>query len=148
MCYDRVIAGGQPACVEACPEKATIYGQRDLLIKQAHRRIQDNPGRYIDKVFGETEIGGTAVIYISDIPLDFLAFKPKLGDEPLPKLTWAALSKVPPLVVGVGAVMTGVWWVVGRRMKLAQEAAQSTAPAEQIDQGSSDPGQSSEGNEA
>ena len=52
MCYDRVKEGRQPACVEACPEKATIFGQRDALIKEAHDRIGNNPGRYIDKVFG------------------------------------------------------------------------------------------------
>jgi formate dehydrogenase iron-sulfur subunit len=144
MCYDRLKEGGQPACVEACPEKATIFGARDALIEEAHRRIRDNPGKYVDRVFGETEIGGTSVIYLSDIPLDFLAFKPELGDDPLPKLTWAALSKVPPMVVGVGAVMTGVWWIVGRRMKLAEEAARSRPPAEEIQPGPSGPDPSSE----
>jgi len=123
MCYDRVVDGGKPACVEACPQKATIFGDRDELIAEAHRRIKENPDKYVDRVVGETEIGGTSVIYISDIPLDFLAFNPEMGDEPLPKLTWAALSKVPPIIGGVGAVMTGAWWIIGRRMKLAEEAA-------------------------
>jgi len=126
MCYERVKKGKEPACVEACPTKATIfYRDRDDAIQEANNRIQNNPDRYIDKVFGETEVGGTSVIYISDIPLDFLTFKPDLGEVPLPNLTWAALSKVPPMIVGVGAVMTGTWWIIGRRMKLAQEAAQS-----------------------
>ena len=101
------------------------------MLEEAHRRIQDSPDRYVDKVFGETEVGGTSVIYISDIPLDFLAFKPELSDEPLPKLTWAALSKVPPMIVGVGAVMTGAWWIIGRRMKLAAEAADSAETPEE-----------------
>jgi len=147
MCYDRVKEGGQPTCTEACPEKATIFGPRDALIKEAHDRIDNNPGKYMDKVFGETEIGGTSVIYISDIPLEFLAFKLELGNEPLPKLTWAALSKVPPLVVGVGAVMTGVWWIIGRRMQLAEETARSGLPSEGIEQDLSGPGQSSEEHE-
>lgn len=131
MCYERVRGGNQPACVEACPEKATIFGERDALIEEAHRRIRENPGRYVDKVFGETEVGGTSVIYVSDKPLDFLAFKPELGDVPLPKLTWAALSKVPPIVVGMGAVMTGTWWIIGRRMKLAEEAAEAEKTPEE-----------------
>ena len=124
MCYHRLKEGGRPACVEACPEKATLYGPRDELIAEAHRRIRDNPGRYVDRVFGETEIGGTSVLYISDVPLDFLAFKPELGDVPLPMRTWAALSKVPPIILGMGGVMTGVYWMVGRRMRLAAEAAE------------------------
>jgi len=131
MCYQRVSEGGQPACVEACPQEATIFGPRDALREEAHRRIKEHPDRYVQKVFGETEIGGTSVIYISDIPLDFLAFKPELGDQPLPELTAAALSKVPPLIVGVGGVMTGIWWIIGRRMKLAEEATRSTTPGEQ-----------------
>ncbi len=144
MCFDRVSEGGQPACVEACPQKATIFGQRDALIEEARRRIKDNPDKYVDKVYGETEIGGTSVIYISDIPLDFLAFKPDMGDEPLPDLTWAALSKVPSLVMGVGAAMTGVWWIVGRRMKLAEDAAKARTRDEENKQGPSGPEQPSE----
>ncbi len=147
MCYERVKEGGQPACVEACPEKATIFGPRDVLLDEARRRIQDNPDRYIDRVFGETEIGGTSVIYISDIPLDFLAFKPELGKEPLPDLTWAALSKVPALIVGVGGVMAGVWWMIGRRMKLAEEAAGASTTAEEMAPDSLKPPQSSEKDE-
>ena len=43
MCYDRIKAGGQPACTEACPQQATIFGERDELLKIAHQRIADNP---------------------------------------------------------------------------------------------------------
>jgi formate dehydrogenase iron-sulfur subunit len=123
MCHSRLQEGKLPACVEACPYEATVFGPRDELIAEAHRRIRENSGQYLPIVFGETEIGGTSVLYISDIPLDFLAFKPHLGEEPLPQLTWAALSKVPPIVAGMGGLMTGVWWVVNRRMRLAEEAA-------------------------
>ena len=142
LCNERVKDGGEPACVEACPEKATIFGDRDELIAEARRRIQDNPDKYVDKIYGETEIGGTAVIYISDIPLDFLAFKPELGDKPLPELTWAALSKVPPLALGVGGMMAGVWWIIGRRMQLAEETKQSAMAVEDIDKELSEPARS------
>jgi len=139
MCYDRLKQGGQPACVEACEQKATIFGERHVLIAEAHDRIRNNPGKYIDKVFGEFEVGGTSVIYISDISLDFLSFDQRLEDQPLPELTWAALSKVPPLVVGMGGLMTGVWWIVGRRMKLAEEAALSKNAARETQQEPGEP---------
>jgi formate dehydrogenase iron-sulfur subunit len=126
MCYTRLRQGQEPACVEACPEEATIFGTREDLISIAHRRIHENPDRYIHRVFGETEVGGTSVLYLSDIPLDFLAFKPDLGNEPLPQLTWAALSKVPPIVVGMGGLMTGIWWIVNRRMTIAEEKDSSS----------------------
>jgi formate dehydrogenase iron-sulfur subunit len=76
----------------------------------------------LNKVFGETEVGGTAILYISDIDLAFLGNNPHLGDKPLPALSWAALTKVPPLIIGMGSLMAGIYWVTGRRMKLASLA--------------------------
>ena len=127
LCSDRLAVGKEPACTEACPEKATIFGSRDELLEEAHRRISTSPGKYQRRVFGETEVGGTSVLYVSDIPLDFLAWKSDLGDEPLPALTLAALSKVPPLILGVGGLMAGVFWITGRRIKLAAERERSSA---------------------
>ena len=95
MCYEQVKEGGTPACTGACQYEATVFGERDELLAEAKRRIKENPDRYIDKVFGETEVGGTSVMYLSDVPLEFMAWKPDLGEQPLPELTWAALSKVP-----------------------------------------------------
>ncbi len=119
MCYSRIEAGGQPACVDACDQGATVFGPRDQLREEAHHRLKRNPKKYIDKVYGETQVGGTSVLYVSDIPLDFLSLNPELGDTPLPDLTWAALSKVPPIILGMGGLMAGVWWITGRRQKLA-----------------------------
>jgi formate dehydrogenase iron-sulfur subunit len=124
LCYSRIRDGRLPACVEACPEKATIFGTRDEMLREAHRRIKENPERYVDAVVGETEAGGTSVIYISDISLGFLSYNPRLGDRPLPALTWSALSKVPPLIVGMGGLMTGIYWIVERRMKLSAGGAE------------------------
>lgn len=128
LCYDRIRTGGQPACTEACPYKATIFGPRDELIAEARRRFERNPGKYFPreapKIYGEHEVGGTSVLYISDISLDFLGWRPNLGDQPLPTLTWAALAKVPPIVLGVAGLMSGIYWVIGRRMQLQAEAAE------------------------
>jgi formate dehydrogenase iron-sulfur subunit len=111
------------------------FGSREEMIAEGHRRIEANPGRYLPRVWGETEFGGTSVMYVSDIPLDFLKVKPGTEDETFPKLTWAALKKVPGVVVGVGALMAGTYWVIGRRMHLAAVAAaeESGQPVETND---------------
>ena len=131
MCYDRIKAGRQPACTEACPYGATIFGTRAEMLAEARRRIRENPGRYYPKdhpkIWGEHEVGGTSVLYLSDISLDFLAWKPNLGDEPVPALTWGALSKVPPVALGVAGLMAAVYWTIGRRIRLQAEAEAQAA---------------------
>jgi formate dehydrogenase iron-sulfur subunit len=132
MCFDRLEQGEKTACVAACPRQATIQGPRDDLLAEAHKRIAAQPDRYISHIHGETDIGGTSVLYISDIPLGFLGWKEDMGTEPaprsawakepLPKLTWASLSKVPAEFLGVGALMFGIYWVIDRRMKMQQQA--------------------------
>ncbi len=128
LCYERLKDGRQPACTEACPEEATIFGARKDLLTVAKNRMEKNPKGYIQKVFGEVEVGGASVLYLSDISLGFLGWRPEMGTTPLPDLTWRALSKVPPVILGMGGLMTAVWWVIGRRMKLQVRAALEATP--------------------
>ena len=137
MCYDKIKNGelSQPACTAACPKEATVYGDRDELLAEAHRRIQGSPGKYIDRVWGEKEVGGSSVLYVSDIPLDFLGWKKDLGAAPLPKYTWRALEKVPPVFFGVGAAMYGIYCIIERRQKLSGgENAEGDGHAENPEQ--------------
>jgi len=131
LCYDRILAGKQPACTESCPEKATIFGSREELLALAHERLQAEPRKYLPQVYGEKEVGGTSVFYLSDIPLDFLGCKPGLSETALPELTRAALNKVPGVVVAAAGLLTGVYWIIGRRMRLREIEA---AAAEREDQ--------------
>ncbi len=126
MCYGRVKAGGQPACTEACPAKATIFGRREDLIDEAHRRIHANPERYLDAVWGEREAGGTSVLYISNVDLSLLARGHKLSGEPLPRTTRAAMQAVPFAFTGVVALMAGVHWIGERRKKVSESDEQGS----------------------
>lgn len=121
MCAPRLKEGRQPACTEACPTGATIFGERDELIASARNRIKNNPDKYIDKIWGEREVGGVCVLYISDIDLDFLTEGRKLGEAPLPEHTSTAMAAVPFAFVGMGALLTGLHWIVKRRQKLQAE---------------------------
>ncbi len=119
MCYERLQEGQWPACVEACPEKAMVFGKRDELLAEAHQRLRVEPGKYIQKVYGEHEAGGTSVLYVSDVLLDCLGYRGNLAQEPLPDLTWAWLNKTPVISFGVMALMAGTYWVIQRRMQMA-----------------------------
>lgn len=127
LCYERLKEGKLPACVEACPEKVLTFGSRQDMLAEAHRRQKEEPGRYLDHVFGEREAGGTSILYIANIPLAFLAWNHQVGDQPLPELTWNSLKKVPPVIAIMGGLMSGAYWIIGRRMRLAEEAAQKKA---------------------
>lgn len=126
LCAGRLADGQLPACVEACPEQALLFGDRDDLLARAHARIASAPGRYQPVVYGEREAGGTSVLYVSDVPLDFLAVHQVPGDQPLPALSMDWLSKVPGVGLGSAGLMTGLLWVIGRRMS-AEEAREAKA---------------------
>ncbi len=121
LCYDRIKEGKQPGCTEICPEKATIFGKRDELLAEAHKRIKENPGKYIDKVWGEHDVGGTSVLYISDVDLGFMTYQSDLGTEPLPNTTSLAMHSVPFAFLGMGGVMLGLHWIVKRRIALEKD---------------------------
>ncbi|MGB2678248.1 MAG: 4Fe-4S dicluster domain-containing protein [Candidatus Acidiferrum sp.] len=131
LCYDRIKSGGQPACTEMCPTKATIFGDREELLAEAHRRISENPGKYLGKVWGETEVGGTSVLYISDIDLSFLTYGEHLGSMPLLQTTRVAMGAVPFTFLGVGAAMAGLYWIIGRRMKLQAEPVEEKSESKE-----------------
>jgi len=87
MCYDRVVKGNPPACVESCPAGALTFGKRSELIKMAHDRIDNNPGRYINHVYGEHEVGGTSWLYLSPVDFNQIGFQTNVGKTPIPDLT-------------------------------------------------------------
>jgi Ni/Fe-hydrogenase subunit HybB-like protein/Fe-S-cluster-containing dehydrogenase component len=88
FCADRRGEGELPACVEACPREAMVYGKRAELLELAHERITEHPDRYVDHVYGEHEVGGTSWMYISSVPFDRAGFL-KLGNAAPPVLTEA-----------------------------------------------------------
>ncbi len=121
FCADYIARGGSPACTDACPTGATIFGDREELLSEAYDRIKTYPDRYKNKVWGANEVGGTSVIYISDIDLSFLTYGNILGETPLPVKTAPAMTAVPFTFVGMAAAMAGLGWIIGRRQKLNDE---------------------------
>ena len=72
MCYSRLKEGKIPACVENCPAEALTFGKRRDLIKEARKRINDNPDQYVDRIYGEHEAGGTGFLYLAGVPFNEL----------------------------------------------------------------------------
>jgi hypothetical protein len=64
------------------------FGKRSELIELARWKIKRSPGRYMDRIFGEHEVGGTSWMYLASKPFEDLGF-PKLGSKAPPRLTEA-----------------------------------------------------------
>lgn len=143
MCYQKISAGelDQPACTAACPTGATIFGEREALLEEARRRISANPELYIDHIWGEHEVGGTSVLYISDVELDEAGWPSNLGNDARPVLARHVLHTVPYTFVGVAAAMYGVHWTFERRKKVAEIEGADQKPL--TDAGDSDAGEES-----
>ncbi|MFO7653309.1 MAG: 4Fe-4S dicluster domain-containing protein [Candidatus Krumholzibacteriia bacterium] len=128
MCADRQVHGQPPACVEACPHEALAFGDRDGMLAEAHARIARGHGAYRPHVWGEHELGGTSVIYVSDVPLEALGW-PDASAPPIPQLTVPLIEKTPAIGLSVATGLLGLNWIVRRRMKLAKEVGDAGAGA-------------------
>ena len=117
MCADRIAEGEQPACVEACKVGALKFGPRTELLAEAHARIEGDPSNYVDKVYGESEVGGTSVLIISKVSHEKLGL-PMLTSSSLPSLTWPWMKAVPGVAVVVASLMTFLYWITGRKLKV------------------------------
>jgi formate dehydrogenase iron-sulfur subunit len=118
FCAERLKKGMQTACAEACPTGATKFGDRDDLIREAQARIEAEPEKYVNHIYGLTEVGGTSVLYLSAVPFEELGFRTNLEQIPLPSLTWQALSKIPTILTVGGVFLYGIWWITNRRTEV------------------------------
>ncbi len=120
MCAHRLAKGQGTACAEVCATGATSFGGRDELLMKAHSLIRKDPGFYYARVFGESEAGGSCVLFIADRPIAEFGLKVPAVEKPLPDLTWTSLRKVPALAVGTGVFLGGVWLISRRRRQVAK----------------------------
>jgi formate dehydrogenase iron-sulfur subunit len=129
MCADLQAAGKPTECTDACPTGATIVGDRNELLAEARRRIEESPGSYHPVIYGEREAGGTSVLMLSRVPFEDFGFKTDITDQPLPLLTYRVLSKIPDFVVLGGVTLGGIWWITNRRNEVAAAERGTAASA-------------------
>ncbi|MFC1834645.1 4Fe-4S dicluster domain-containing protein [Thermodesulfobacteriota bacterium] len=122
FCFDRIAKeGGVPACVGICPVETMTFGKRTDLIDIAHKKIRDNPGRYVNHVYGEREVGGTSWLYLSAVPFNMIGFRTDLGTSPIPSLSKPFLSLVSPVFITIPALCMGLYAFKKRRDRMAEE---------------------------
>lgn len=107
LCDHLIEEGGISACCSACPTGAALFGNVDQLLEESERRLNMEPGveyafpvnsidsgdvqphkaaEYVQHLYGEHELGGTQVMYLSGVPFE------KLGLPDVPKGSYAAIA--------------------------------------------------------
>ena len=123
MCADRLAVGLAPACSQACPNEALLFGPREEMLALARRRLQAEPSKYIQHIYGENEVGGASMLYISPIPFALLKL-PNLGSKPVARLTLPKFTPATLPSIGVSAVLGGIYWISKRRDKVRKNKGQ------------------------
>jgi len=116
FCHETRLKNGRPpACVEICPQQALTFGKRNEMIKIAHQRIQNEPGRYIDHLYGEKELGGTGWMYLSGVQFEQVGFDVTTGNEPILSNVKDFLGTVPMVLAIWPALFTGFHLLAKRK---------------------------------
>jgi len=127
LCNDRLGDGKQPACIDACPQKAMLIGPRREIFAQAEERARQMNGQ----IYGKNENGGTSTLYVSPVPFELIHktmkkepgrpdMKPGLvrqmaGTDSIGKAVLAAPA------VGIVAGAAGAFkWLSNRKATLAE----------------------------
>ena len=125
------------------------FGRRRDLLRIARARIADNPGKYVNYVYGESDAGGTAWMVLAPaVPLSSgaedkgksplaasdaaadkgdelkqLDLDAHLGNRPIGELTYGALGAVP-MIVAFWPVLFGGAYAISKRREAMYKAEQ------------------------
>lgn len=107
LCSDRLDQGLGTACAERCPTGALIWGKRGDLIAIAEQRIEDDPKRYVDHIYGKDDVGGTSVMYLAGVPFEKLGLQ-DMGTEPIPEISEGTANLILPSVLIGAPIVLGI----------------------------------------
>jgi formate dehydrogenase iron-sulfur subunit len=112
FCAERQKQGLMPACADACPTGATLFGKKSELLELARTRIYMQPDRYAHHIYGEREAGGTGWLYLLPASAGELGLPTNLGTTPYPELTSGFLYAVPLVFVLWPSLLFGLNHIV------------------------------------
>jgi len=127
FCADRLADGKVPACIKVCPTTVMFFGPLDEVKKEAEKRLKENPGKYVNHIYGKEEAGGTSWMYLSAVPFSEIGFDTRIPGKKLPDITWGMLSEIP---VKVGALVVGLGLIAAFRNRGADADKSSESKQE------------------
>jgi formate dehydrogenase iron-sulfur subunit len=108
FCSERLAAGLEPACVQACPTDALTL----MSLEEARKKATEAEAKGL-YTYGLHEAGGTSWIYISEVPFTELEF-PRVGSETPAVYNLRMLENIS--IIGVvGLIGIGGLWLYSKR---------------------------------
>jgi len=124
FCSERINDGLMPACAKSCAPGAIKFGDHETILAEAEKRLKDNPGKYVNHIYGKEEAGGTSWMYLSAVPFENLGFRTNIPKKQLPDLTWNMLSSIPYKAAGIIAVLSAIAIFRNRGNSSSQDSGQ------------------------
>jgi len=128
LCRHRLDEGKIPACCEVCPREAVVYGRREELLAEAHRRIAERPDLYKPKVYGEHDGGGTQVLYLAHVDFEKLGL-PALGERPVPETVRNVQGSIYYGFMAPLALFGGLSFLISRNQKKGRGGGAAPKPS-------------------
>ncbi len=130
FCFQTRLSNNEvPACIQSCPMQVMTFGKRDDLIKLGREKLRKDPDRYVDHIYGEKEVGGTAWMYLADMPFDQMGLA-KFGYHPVPGYTepiqHALFKWFAPPVALYGTLGGVMWWLKKRKQRAEAESGEES----------------------
>jgi ferredoxin len=109
--------GANPACAASCPTEALVFGRRAELLAMARERLKRRPDRYVDRIYGEKEVGGTSWLYLTGRPVQEIGML-KLPEVPPPQMTEAiqhGIFRYGVIPIGFYGLLAAIMWFNHRK---------------------------------
>jgi formate dehydrogenase iron-sulfur subunit len=118
FCADRAKGTrADPACAASCPTETLVFGRRADLVAMAKDRLKRRPDRYVNHIYGETEVGGTSWLYLTGRPVQEVGLL-NLPETPPPHLTEAiqhGIFNYGIIPVAFYGLLAGIMWYNHRK---------------------------------
>ncbi len=147
----RTGSGGFSACADVCPTGATLFGPVELLRQEALARLAKAPGEphrfprgdiagdrppnesvvpvyyrgdesYPSGIYGERELGGTQVTYLSGVPFPLLGLPTDVPDYGYATLTEGIQHTLYRGMIAPAALLAGLAWLAHRNARKHHDA--------------------------